>query len=118
VKHLSKTTFDIKVTSIHPAYDNQGNEYICVEFGFRSFQMPMMIPTNVPKEVSEMIEASRDVVKVIVPPQLQAQWRTYANRLTLFLTMEEWESLQQKYTVSDEFNVIIKKDGSIIVNRV
>jgi hypothetical protein len=76
-----------------------------------------MIPTSVPDDVSEMIKASRDVVKVMVPPQLQAQWRTYANRLTLFLTLNEWENLQQKYTVSDEFNLTIQHNGNIVAKK-
>lgn len=109
--------FPVKVTAIHPAYDNQGNEYICIEFGFRPPRIPTMIPTSVPDEVSEMIKASRDVVKVMVPPQLQAQWRTYANRLSLFLTLDEWENLQQKYTVSDEFNITIQSNGNIVAKK-
>ena len=114
---MSEITFNIRVTSIHPSYDNQGNEYICVEFGYRPPQFPTMIPTNVPKEVSDMMEASRDVVKVIMPPQFQAQMRTYANRLALYLTVDEWENLQRKYTVSDEFTVTLRDDGSIVVNK-
>ena len=114
---MSDIIFNSKVTSIHPAYDNQGNEYICIEFGYRPPQMPTMIPANMSKEVSDMIEASRDVVKVIVPPQIQAQMRTYANRLALYLTMDEWENLQRKYTVSDEFTVIIKSDGNISITK-
>ena len=114
---MSEITFNAKVTSIHPSYDNQGNEYICIEFGYRPLQIPTMIPTSVPKEVSDMIEASRDVVKVVFPPQMQAQMRTYANRLALYLTTDEWENLQHKYTVSDEFAVILKSDGSIIANK-
>lgn len=114
---MSEVTFTIKVTAIHPAYDNQGNEYICIEFGYRPPQMPTMIPTNVSREISDMIEASRDVVKIMVPPQIQAQWRIYANRLTLFLNPEEWENLQQKYTVSDEFVVTLKPDGNITMKK-
>jgi len=114
---MSEITFNAKVTSIHPAYDNQGKEYICIEFGYRPPQMPTMIPTSVPKEVSDIFEASRDAIKVIVPPQLQAQMRTYASRLALYLTTDEWESLQRKYTVSDEFTITLKSDGSITVNK-
>lgn len=114
---MSEITFNVKVTAIHPAYDNQGNEYICIEFGYRPPQIPTMIPTNISREVSDMIDASRDIVKVIVPPQIQAQMRTYANRLALYLTTDEWENLQNKYTVSDEFTVKLKNNASIIVNK-
>ncbi len=115
---MSEITFTVKVTAIHPAYDSQGNEYISIEFGFRPPQIPTMIPTNVPREVSDMIEASRDVARVILPPQIQAQWKTYANRLILFLTQEEWENLQQKYTVSDEFTVALRTDGNITMKKI
>ena len=114
---MSEITFNIKVTAIHPAYDSQGNEYVCIEFGYKPPQVPTMIPTNVPREVSDMIQASKDVVKVVLPPQLQAQWRTYANRLALYLTVFEWEKLKHKYTVSDEFTVTLKNDGSIIAEK-
>lgn len=114
---MSEISFNAKVTSIHPSYDNQGNEYICIEFGYRPPQIPTMIPTSVPKEVSDMMEASRDLVKVIVPPQMQAQMRMYANRLALYLTTDEWESLQHKYTVSDEYTIMLKSDGSILANK-
>ncbi|MDQ1281199.1 MAG: Arcadin 1 protein [Thermoproteota archaeon] len=114
---MSEITFTIRVTAIHPSYDNQGNEYISVEFGYRPPTMPTMIPTNVSREVSDMIEASRGVVKVMVPPQIQAQWKVLANRLILFLTPEEWENLQQKYTVSDEFTVALRPDGNITIKK-
>lgn len=109
--------FTVKVVSIHPSYDNQGNEYVCVESGFRPVKMPTMVPTSVPKEVSEMIEASKQMVKVVVPPQIRAQMRTYANRLFLFLTTDEWENLEKKYTVGDEFEVTVKPDGNITAER-
>ncbi len=114
---MSEIKFTVKVVSVHPAYDNQGNEYICVECGYRPPQVPTMLPLGVPSEVSEMIEASRQMVKVVVPPQLQAQMHTYANRLVVYLTTSEWESLQVRYTAGDEFEVIVKSDGSIVMNR-
>jgi len=114
---LSEIVFTIRVFSIHPVYDVQGIEYICVEFGYRPPRIPTMIPSDMPKEVSDIIEASRDMVRVFVPPQLRAQMN-YANRLTLFLTSEEWESLQQKYTVGDEFKVMMRQDGSLLMTKI
>jgi len=114
---LSEVRFTIKVVSIHPSYDAQGNEYVCVEFGFRPPRMPTVVPANVPKEVSDAIRASNEMVRVVVPPQLQAHMHRYANRLTLYLSMDEWESLQQKYTVGDEFEVSVENDGSITMKR-
>ena len=70
-----------------------------------------------PKEISDMLEASKDVVRVMVPPQFQAHLRNYANRLVLYLTTEEFESLQQRYTVGDEMRVVIKPDGSLTAVR-
>jgi len=114
---LSEIVFIIKVFSIHPAYDQQGMEYICVEFGYKPPKMPTMVPADMPKEFSDMIEASKDMVKVIIPPQLRSQMMSYANRLTLFLTSDEWEGLQQRYTVGDEFKIIIRPDGSLLMTK-
>lgn len=115
---MSEVSFNIKVVSIHPSYDAQGNEYVCVEFGFRPPRMPTVVPASVPREVSDAIRASKEMVRVVVPPQLRAHMHRYANRLTLYLSMDEWESLQQKYTVGDEFEVSVKNDGSITIKRI
>lgn len=114
---MSSITLAIKVVAVHPSYDNQGNEYICVEFGYRAPQIPTMVPASVPKEISDVIEAGRDMVRVMVPPQLQAQMSRYSSRLMLFLTVDEWERLQQKYTVGDVFEVVLKLDGSMEMNK-
>lgn len=114
---MGEISFTVKVIAINPNYDYQGNEYIRIEFGYRPPKIPTMVPTSVPREVSEMIEAGRDMVKVMVPPQMQAHMRRYANRLTLYLTTEEWEGLQQKYTVGCEFEVSLQADGSIDVDK-
>jgi len=115
---LSEVKFTIKVVSIHPSYDAPGNEYVCVEFGYRPPTMPTVVPASVPREVTDAIQASKEMVRVIVPPQLQAHMHRYANRLTLYLSMDEWESLQQKYTVGDEFEVSVKNDGSITIKKI
>lgn len=115
---MSGIVFNIKVFAIHPAFDPQGIEYICVEFGYRPPRMPTMVPVDMPKEVADIIEASKDMVKVIVPPQLRSQLTNYANRLTLFLTPEEWDNLQQRYTVGDEFQISIRLDGSLLMAKI
>lgn len=115
---MNEIVFIIKVFSIHPTFDQQGMEYVCVEFGYKPPRMPTMIPSNMSKEVSDIIQASKDMVKVIVPPQLRSQSMSYANRLTLFLTREEWDSLEKRYTVGDEFKVIIRSDGSLLLAEI
>ena len=117
-RKLNNITFTVKVVSVHPSYDNQGNEYVCIEFGYRPPKIPTMVPSTVPKEISDAIQASRDMVRVMVPPQLQARISRYSNRLMLFLTMDEWENLQQKYTVGDVFEVTLKPDGSMEMKKV
>ena len=114
---MGEISFTVKVTAINPNYDYQGNEYVRIEFGYRLPKIPTMVPTSVPREVSEMIEASREIVQVMVPPQMRAHMRRYTDRLTLYLTTDEWESLQQKYTVGDEFKVTLKADGSIDLRK-
>lgn len=110
---LSENFFTVKVTAINPHYDYQGNEYVRIEFGYRPPKIPTMVPTSIPKEVSEALEASRNMVQVMIPPHVRAQMRKYTNRLTLYLTINEWENLQQKHTVGDEFKIILKINGSI-----
>ena len=118
VKKLSEIVFSIKVFSIHPAYDHQGTEYVCVEFGCKPLIMPTMVPAGMPRDVSDMIEASKSMMKILVPPQLRSQLTNYANRLTIFLTNDEWNNLQQKYTVGDEFKVIMRTDGSLLMAKI
>ena len=115
---MNDVLFTVKVFSIHPIYDHQGAEYISVEFGYKPPKIPTMIPTDVPKEVSDIIDASRDMVKVIVPPQLRSQMMNYANRLIVFLTPDEWDNLEQRYTVGDEFKIIIRPDGSLLMTKI
>ena len=115
---LGEIFFAVKVTAINPHYDYQGNEYVRIEFGYRPPKIPTMVPTSVPKEVSEALEASRNMVQVMIPPQVRAQMRKYTNRLTLYLTSNEWETLQQKYTVGDEFKVTLKTDGNIGLTKI
>jgi hypothetical protein len=115
---LNDVLFTVKVFSIHPVFDHQGMEYISVEFGYKPPKIPIMVPSNIPKEVTDMIDASRDMVKVIVPPQLRSQMMNYANRLTVYLTPQEWDSLEQRYTVGDEFKIIIRTDGSLLMTKI
>ena len=115
---MSEVVFIIKVFSIHPSYDQQGMEYVCVELGYRPPTMPTMVPSDTPKEVSDMIEASKHMINVIVPPQFRSQRSNYANRLTFFLTTEEWGDLQQRYTVGDEFKVTVRTDGNLLVTKI
>lgn len=115
---MSEIVFTVKVFSIHTIYDQQGIEYINIEFGYKPPKMPTMIPSDMPKEVSDIIEASKDMVKVIVPPQLRSQLMNYTNRLTIFLTSEEWDNLQQRYTVGDEFKIEIKPDGNLVMTKI
>jgi hypothetical protein len=117
VKKMSETVISIKVFSIHPASDQQGTEYVCVEFGYKPPKMPTMVPVDVSRDVSDMIEASKSMVQVLVPPQLRSQLTNYAHRLTLFLTTDEWDNLEQRYTVGDEFKVIIRTDGSLLMTK-
>jgi len=115
---MSEIVFHAKVFSIHPTYDQQGTEYVCIELGFKPPKMPTMVPSDVPKEVSDIIQASKDMVKVMVPPQLRSQLINYAKRITIFLAPEEWTNLEKRYTVGDEYKVIIKSDGSLLMTEI
>ena len=115
---MSEIAFTAKVTSMQPTYDAQGYEYVRIELSYRPPTIPTMISTSMPSEISDAIRASRDMVKVIVPPQMQAQMRRYSQRLVLFLTIDEWDRVQQKYTIGDEYEVKVKLDGNINMTRI
>ncbi|MCK4243511.1 arcadin 1 [Candidatus Bathyarchaeota archaeon] len=115
---IDNIKFTMKVFAIRPTFDSKGNEYVSVEFGYRPPKIPTMVPATVPREISEAIRTGREMVKVIVPPELQSHLRRYANRLILFLSTSEWEQLQHKYTVGDEFEVEVRSDGNISINRI
>ena len=117
-KNLSEIVLPIKVFSVRPTTDQQGMEYICVEFGYKPPKIPTMIPLNVSREVSDVMEASKSMANVLLPPQLRSQLTGYVNRLTIFLTNDEWDNLQQKYTVGDEFKVIMRSDGSLLMTKI
>jgi len=112
---VSEIVFTAKVTGLRITYDAQGNEYVTIDFAYRPPRMPTMLPTDVPKEVSDMLKATKEMMSVMVPAQTYL--RDYANRLVLFLTTDEYERLEQKYTVGDELRVTVKPDGSIIASR-
>ena len=112
---MSEVVFTAKVTALHVTYDSQGNEYVTIDFAYRPPKMPTMVPSDVPKEVSDMLKATRDMMTTMVPAQTYL--RDYANRLVLYLTTDEFEKLEQKYTVGDELRVTVKQDGSIVATR-
>jgi len=114
---MSAARFIVKVIAVHPFYDNQGNEYICVEYGFKPPQIPTIVPSGLPTDVSEIVKASKEMMRVIVPPQVQAQMHKYANRLILYLTLSEWDKLQEKYTAGDEFEVIVGLNGELALQK-
>ncbi len=112
---MSEIIFMAKVTALHVTYDNQGNEYVTIDFAYKPLKMPTMMPTDIPKDVSDMIKATRDMMTTMVPQQTYL--RDYANRLVLFLTTDEFERLEQKYTVGDELRIMVSPDGSITATR-
>ncbi len=112
---MSEINFIAKVTALHVTYDYQGNEYVTINFAYKPLKMPTMMPTDIPKEVSDMIKATKDMMTTMVPQQTYL--RDYANRLVLFLTTDEFERLEQKYTVGDELRVIVSPDGNITATR-
>ena len=112
---MSEIVFTAKVTALHVTYDTHGNEYVTIDFAYRPPKIPTMMSTDIPKDVSDMIKATREMMTTMVPQQTYL--RDYANRLVLFLTTDEFEKLEQKYTIGDELQVAVKSDGSIVASR-
>jgi len=105
---MGEVTFHCKATSIHPASDPYGNEYVCVEFTIEAQRPPsvVQIPANLPQEISAVVPIISQIPKML--PQAKA----YAHRLTIYLTVQEWERLQRRYHFGDEAEVKISSDGS------
>ena len=106
--------FECKVTSIHPAFDPNGNEYVCVEFAYESAQQPMVftLPPEAPPEAQAFLPLLQSIPKAFLRPP-----KTYSNRLVIYLTPEEWERLPTPYKVGDVFSVSIDQGGSITVTQ-
>ena len=113
---MSEIVFTAKVTALHVTYDTHGNEYVTIDFAYKPPRIPTMVPTDMPKDVSDMIKATRDMMTTMVPQQTYL--RDYANRLILFLTTDEFERLEQKYTVGDELKITVAPDGSMSATRI
>lgn len=113
---MSEIVFTAKVTALHVTYDTHGNEYVTIDFAYKPPKIPTMMSTDIPKDVSDMIKATREMMTTMVPQQTYL--RDYANRLILFLTTDEFERLEQKYTVGDELKITVASDGSISATRI
>lgn len=112
---MNEIIFMAKVTALHMTYDNQRNEYVTINFAYKPFKMPTMTSTDIPKDVSDMIKATKDMMTTMVPQQ--THHRDYANRLVLFLTTDEFDRLEHKYTVGDELKIMVSPDGNITATR-
>jgi hypothetical protein len=99
------------VTSIHPFFDQFGNEFICVEFTVEAQRPPSFVqmPRDAPQEISVVMPIISQIPKMFPQPKV------YSNRLFLFLTTQEWERIQRKYQYGDEAEVNIDSNGSINV---
>ena len=113
---MSEIVFTAKVTALRITYDAHGNEYVTIDFAYKPPRPPTMVSTDLPKDVSDMIKATRDMMTTMVPQQTYL--RDYANRLTLFLTTYEFERLEQKYTVGDELRITVTPDGNMSATRI
>lgn len=106
--------FDCKVTSIHPAFDQNGNEYVCVEFSYESTQQPVVftLPQDAPPEMQALLPILQSIPRTLLRPP-----KTYSNRLVIYLTPEEWERLPSPYKVGDVFTITIDQSGTITVKQ-
>ncbi|MEM3670385.1 MAG: arcadin 1 [Thermoprotei archaeon] len=102
--------FECKVTSIHPAFDANGNEFVCVEFAYESAQPPsvLTLPKDAPPEASAFIPLLQSLPKTLFRTQ-----KSYSNRLVVYLTPDEWEKLPTPYRVGDSYTVSIGQSGEL-----
>lgn len=104
--------FDCKVTAIHPAFDQNGNEYVCVEFAHEAAQQPLVftLPPDAPPEAQAFLPLLQSIPRALLRPP-----KTYSNRLVIYFTTEEWERLPTPYKVGDVFTVTVDSSGTITV---
>ena len=109
---MSETMIGCKVTAVHPTFDAMGGELICVEFSVEARQANVIA---MPSDTSPEVMAVMPLLKQL--PKMLPQARAYNNRLVLYLTTQEWEKLNKKYSYGDEFEIRIANDGTITVKR-
>ncbi|PSN97275.1 hypothetical protein B9Q11_04510 [Candidatus Marsarchaeota G2 archaeon ECH_B_SAG-F08] len=114
ISFIMPIKFECKVTAIHPAFDANGNEYVCVEFSYESTQQPavLTLPPEAPPEAKAFLPLLQSIPKAFLRPV-----KTYSNRLTIYLTPEEWDNLPTPYRVGDTFTVTIEQNGEILVKQ-
>lgn len=105
-------SFVVKVTALHPHFDGQGIEYVCVEFSWKPPSVPNMMPVGVPEEISDIVGGMKQMI--VRMPGMQQQMQK-SPRLVLFLTVEEWMDLLKKYTVGDEFTISLDDSGRLVM---
>ena len=106
---MDEITINCRIVAIHPFFDEHRNEFVCIKFGVESSKPPTVVsmPTNVSKEVASIMPLLTQIPKMMSKPNV------YNNRLILFLTKPEWNSLTRKYQYHDEVDIKISKDGTI-----
>lgn len=77
---------------------------MCVEFSVEADRPPNVIqmPKDTPQELSAVIPIVSQIPKMIV------QSKTYANRMILFFSPQEWERMRRKYQYGDEVEVKVE----------
>lgn len=113
MKNRTTIILKIRVVAINQNLDEFGIEYICIEFGCKPLKIPVMIPPDIPKEMENIAKMA---VRMMPPPQTGTR-RTHSGRMFLRLTVNEWEDLEQRYTVGDEFTITVLPNGELVMKR-
>ena len=91
------------VVSVHPAFNQHGEEFVVVEFGVRSEPPPKVVtvPQGMHEEAKAMMSLLSQIPRVMGVPQPKG----YDNRLTVFFRVDEWRRLEHKYVQGEEVEV-------------
>jgi hypothetical protein len=110
---MDEVTIQCKVTAVHPAFDQIGNEYVCVEFAVETKPVSFTaMPTSAPPEAQAIMPILSQI------PKMFSQGKVYSNRLVLYFTPEEWEHLTRRYAYGEEYEVKVDKNGVIQVTPI
>jgi len=111
---VGEVTIGCRVNAIRPVNDPYGNEFVCIEFATEAERPPSLIqlPKDAPQELSMVMPIITQIPKMF--PQVKA----YTNRLTLLLTVSEWERLKRKFQFGEEVEIKVDDNGEIRVRLV
>jgi hypothetical protein len=84
---------------------NMSGEYILVVFGINKPDMAITEKVSDNTDIAEMLGQLMQVIPTIIPKNM------YERIAEINIPMEEWNKLESKYYVGEDFNIIYTESG-------